>query len=138
ARDGENEIAENTIAYLSLQAVGCLQPYLLRFFLERTPNARTYYANWPWRGATSQDVVQLLGYLRTAPSANDSLRAFRCVLESRNPEYLSAALTSVRPWEFPHSEAVYWAEIGFDGPRRPLFANTVLHLRFPLDFLSKP
>src|SRR6266852_915820 len=80
-RDSENEVAESVIAYSSLQAVACLQPFLLRFFFEGTPNASTYYAEWPWRGASDADITRLFELLPAETSTEERLPAFWCILE---------------------------------------------------------
>jgi hypothetical protein len=134
-RDSENEVAESVIAYLSLQGVTCLQPFLLEF-LDATPNARTYYAQWPWRGSSDADIMRLFASLETATSPEDRLRLFRCILESRNPKYISQAMEAVGSGTLPYDEFVYLAEVGFDGPQRPLFTKTVFHIRLPMDVLT--
>ena len=140
-QDGDNEVAERVIADVTLQAVACLQPFLLKFFFDTTPNAKSYYAAWPWRGASDADIARLLVSLHKANSAEVMLRAFRCILESRSPKYISEALASVDSARLPHNESVYLAEVGLDGPRRRLFGDTVFHLRLPTEafsYRSKP
>ena len=140
-RDKGNNVAESVVAYLSLQAVTCLQPHLGRFSANGIPNPKTYYALWPWRGASDADIKQLFYSLNTATSLGEKLRAFRCILESRNPKWLSLALAAIGSTKLPHDQSVYLAEVGFDGHQRPLFTNSVFHIRLPMDALklqSKP
>jgi hypothetical protein len=134
-KDTDNEVAESIIAYLSLQAVDCLQPFLLKFF-DATPNASAYYAHWPWRSASDTDTKRLLASLEAAASPEERLRPFRCILESRNPKYLSQALEALESGELPYDTSVYLAEVGLDGPERALYSKTVFHIRIPLDVLS--
>jgi hypothetical protein len=137
-RSRDNGLAESVIAYLSLQAVACLDRYLPRFFLERMPNAETYHAFWPWRGASDTHVRQLLNLLQEAYSPDEVERAFRCILESRNPDYLSEAIAAIRPGILVGKEAAYLAEVGFDGLQRRLSSESVFHLRLPPEVLSYP
>jgi hypothetical protein len=135
-QNSDNGIAEVVIAYLSLQAVNSLQSYLPRFFFERMPNAETYHAFWPWRGASDTHIRQLLELLRSTNSPDETLRAFRCVLKPRNPTYFYEAVSHLGPGKLPEDEIVYLAGVGYDGLQRPLFSNRGFHIRFPLDLLS--
>jgi hypothetical protein len=138
AKDRENQVAENTIAYLALQSVENLQPHLLRFFFDLKPNARSYYANWPWRGATDRDVEKLLQFLSAALIPEEKIRAFCCVLESRNSKRIAAAIAAIDMNELPYDKALYLRQIGFDGPDRPLFIHSAFHIRFPMSSISNP
>jgi hypothetical protein len=136
-RDSDNEVAESVIAYLALQAVNSLQPFLLKFFFDATPNASTYYAEWPWRGAFDADIMRLFSSLKSATSPEERLRPFRCILESRSRKHISEALAAVGLGNLPYDESAYLAQVGFDGSQRSLLFNeTVFHIRFPMDVLS--
>jgi len=140
-RDRSNPVAQSAIAYLSLQNVKSLRPYLLRFFFELTPNANSYYANWPWRGAADEELQELLAYLADANTSEERLRAARCVLESRRWGMIAEGLGALEEGDLPHPETSYLQEVGLERPDRVLFRDRVLHIRFPmsyLDLVSRP
>lgn len=132
--DRKNEVAEATIAYVSMQSPRSLQPYLLRLFLDLRPNARSYYANWAWRGAAERDVDGLLEYMARAPSEDERTRAFLCILETRDSTRIQAARMFAP--RLPYPEQAYLEEVGIGDDGR-LYASSAFHMRFPLDYLRQ-
>jgi len=134
--DRANEVAESVVAYVSLQDVDCLRPFLSRFFFDLAPNARSYYADWPWRAAADEDLRELLGYLAVAETPEERVRAARCVLQSRKWDRISEALAALRPGDLQYPHARYLHEVGMEQPGRLLFPDRVLHIHFPRSYLE--
>lgn len=143
---GDNEAACSVLAYASLQAPPSLHPHLGRIF-RLTPNARSYYEDWPWRESGTSD----LGALRQVIEGPDSpperrLKAWRAMLQTRHPEVLTYALAHIdpvrapSPWlSVPETVRAHLHLVGYhrDGPGlRRLCPDRLFHVVFPDTFFE--
>lgn len=85
--DGANDAADDVIAYVSLHQPEALTAHL-RSLWEVRPNARSYYASWPWRAADDAEVARLLEVARD-PAGPDAQFAAGCLLQTRRPDVLA-------------------------------------------------
>jgi hypothetical protein len=136
ARD-RNDVAEGIIARLSLERSDSLQPYLSRLFFDLRPNDSTYYAHWPWRGATVADLDRLLEYIPIAPVQEDRERAFLCVLESRQMDAIAAAIRLVAI-DLTLPQSALLLEVGLEGMSRRLYRPQPFHICLPPAHVDDP
>jgi hypothetical protein len=85
-----SEAEESVFAYASLQYPRLLTPYL-RFLFNSTPNAKTYYRNYPWRGADDGEIDELIAAIEQHTSIATARDARDCLLQTREPRALRAA-----------------------------------------------
>jgi hypothetical protein len=145
AADRKNEAAESVVAYAALQNLPSLHPHLDTIFRLR-PNARTYYEDWPWRESGTSHVAFLEAVILDSASAHDDrIKAWRCLLATRDPAALTRAteLTDrvdlnrqLRERGLPGSVRVesYFREVGVEaveGGFRNLDTGRVRHVGFP-------
>lgn len=126
--DGDNEAADDVIAYVSVHQPEALTAHL-RSLWDIRPNRRSYYASWPWRAADDGEVSRLLE-VADDNSGPDASFAVRCILQTRRPDVLDRL-----PVDDDHL-----AMVGFgrdsDGAIRRLHATAVWHLAFPQGVLD--
>jgi hypothetical protein len=145
----KNEAAESVVAYAAMQSLPSLHPHLDALFRLR-PNAKAYYENWPWRGSGTRHVAFLEAVIRDGTSTHDDrLKAWRCLLETRNPAALALAskLVGLVDLNRPSRKlglrgsadvAGYFREVGVRtvGKQfRPLCVGHTLHLGFPAGYV---
>ncbi len=139
ADPSESQAAEY-IVRLSLQAPESLTRHL-PFLWDVRPNARSYYALWPWRGAQTDETRRLVEIVERG-DPEDLTRAWRCLLEARSDEAWRAAFAAVGT-RIPD---VAWADacialVGAErraGGARRLFSPATAHLVFPEGVLRPP
>lgn len=125
--------AESVLAHASLQFPADLQRHLPRLFQLR-PNAHTYYENWPWRCAAESDV----SFLRSAllsPQIELRLKAWLCLLETRQPEAMAVALGSADQVRLRHPVMGHLLDVGHCTPQQPLHTTACAHFSFAPGFL---
>lgn len=132
--------AAATISYTSLQAPGLLAQHLDEIWRLR-PNAGTYYEMWPWRGANPDKSLELLNMCndRKAP-AEVRMRAWKALLETRQPEVLAKAVAASAGLQSSLRNTVpgYLHQVGYDldgdNTFRRITPEVVVHLQFPVDY----
>lgn len=137
--DRDTSQAASLVALLGLQAPATLQRHLRTIWRLR-PNAESYYAEWPWRGAGPADIRLLEHTLTTATDPELRRRAWRCLVESRTSEGLDAALRSLGT-AVPDDAATLASLqlVGIereDGAPRRLTLDTTCHIVFPEGFIT--
>lgn len=127
--DGDNEAADEVIAYVSAHQPEALTGHL-RALWDIRPNRRSYYASWPWRAADDAEVARLLE-VAGDPNGPDAGFAVCCLLQTRRPEVLA---------RLPADDGQL-AGVGFgrdgDGGLRRLHATAVRHLAFRQEVLDQ-
>jgi hypothetical protein len=133
-RTTENEAAEATIAYASLQSVSALHPYLERIFA-LNPNSQSYYANWPWRDSGTQNFAFLRGvFERSSSDLESRQKAWDAMLETREAEVLQFAAEQGPLLDLAGGVEAHLHQIGYEltnGQQRQLYPDCVYHLSFP-------
>jgi hypothetical protein len=129
----ENEVAEDILAYCSLQSVRSLHPHLDNLF-NLAPNRRTYYACWPWRESGTLHFAYLRNVLEHDTEIQRRLRAWEALLETREPEAMQLALGAAQQIGAQEQAHYRLLGVGFEATRvgfRRLYAETVYHIIFP-------
>ncbi len=139
-----NEAAESVIQYASLQCPSSLHPHLDRIFISR-PNANTYFAYYAWRESGELHFPFLKRVLDgTDSSVDDRNRAWRALLETRNPhlvEYAMSLSERIVPtdWQLKTWVQANLHLVGFDFERetlRRVCTDSSLHFLFPSEFFE--
>lgn len=130
---GPNGAADSVIAYGVLQRPQALHPHLERIF-SVCPNEGTYYENWPWRESGTANLAFLQGHFARRPAAA-RLKAWRAMLETRDPYVLDTAVDLARSLQLPHGQKLddYLTLIGFElqrGALRRLYPDGLFHIAF--------
>jgi hypothetical protein len=127
--EGDNQAADDVVAYISVHQPGALTAHL-RALWDIKPNRRSYYASWPWRAADDAEVSRLLE-VASDTSEPDAGFAVQCLLQTRRPDVLV---------QLP-ADDYDLATVGFgregDGPLLRLHATAVWHLAFPQQVLDE-
>ncbi len=137
--DPRDSQAAQLVAGLSLQAPRTLRPYLEQLW-DLAPNSQTYYACWPWRAASDDEIERLAARLH--PSSDESERAWQCLLETRTPHGWAVAVAAIGSAIPPghHADACLNL-VGIEqrtGEIRRLVAEPTCHIEFPRGFLVPP
>jgi hypothetical protein len=126
---GDNQAADDVVAYLSVHQPGALTAHL-RALWDIRPNRRSYYASWPWRAADDAEVSSLL-QVATDTREPDAGFAARCLLQTRRPDVLA---------QLPADDSDL-ATVGLsresNGKLTRLHATAVWHLAFPQHVLDE-
>jgi len=145
-----HDAANAAIGYASLQCPYALHPNLGRVF-RIVPNEGTYYENYPWRWAGTQNLPFLSSVIenhQTAPK--ERRKAWMCLLETRDPACLTYAIQQVeaidlniqlREVGLPETLDLnsYLHEVGFecrDGRVRQLDQELNWHILFPSGYFT--
>lgn len=129
------DAVESVIAYASQQFPGALQPHLQRLF-RLAPNAGSYYEGWPWRGADAVDLAWLFERLSSG-DAQAARKACSCLLEARNVEAMTAAVTAFDPSRGQQAVRDALLAVGFRAPHERLYSNACEHLVFAPGFIVR-
>lgn len=129
ASEAESGAAESVIAYGSLQFPALLRPHLARLF-ELCPNGGSYCEDWPWRAADPQDQAVLLDIIDRPGPDKERMKAWLCLLESRAPAALAAALDRAAALPLRHEARTYLHQVASDTPTSRLAHPAVWHLVF--------
>jgi hypothetical protein len=132
-----HQMAESVIGQCSFQFPDLLHPQLTRIF-ELAPNADSYIENYPWRdsGQTHFAFLSLTLNDSTQPPAT-RLKAWFCLLETRDIESLRWARQQSHQTELHSSLPAYLNEVGFcveDEEIRTLTTGTTFHIVFDADY----
>ncbi|NHZ37837.1 hypothetical protein [Massilia rubra] len=133
-RDQPSEMCDAVLQAASLQIAPALQPQLGRLFA-LAPNQGSYAENWPWRAAQDEDIA----FLRHQLAGDDPharLKAWRCLLETRQQAALAAAVAAYPSLALAQPLLAYLREVDHDGPGQPLCGTACSHLVFPENYLS--
>lgn len=93
---GASEVLDSVIAYATLQFPSLLSSHLRAIF-DLRPNSGTYYEEWPWRGADSEEIAHLKGIVTSVADDDLRVRAWRCLVETRKPDCIAFASQSFPP-----------------------------------------
>jgi len=125
--------AEKAVHLANERSIASLYPRLERVFQSRI-NQTCYYGLWPFRGATALDTLFLRPIVDNATlPAEARTRAWRALVETRDPDCLRYALSIASTVPLPKPVDDYLQRIGFEregGVVRQLYPSTVYTILF--------
>jgi hypothetical protein len=135
--DRANELAESILLRCSIQSVKDLHPHLNTIF-ELMPNNGGEGEFWPWHESGKRHLAYLRNVLENDGDDERRLRAWKAMLETREPGVLRLAVSQahrVGMSERPETDLLpVGFELGQTGLRK-LYADSVYHIFFPADYL---
>ena len=133
AAGSAKDVAENVIAYASLQFPHLLHKHLDQVF-ELAPNEGYYFENWPWHEAPDHEIAFLAS--KVSAGSPRAFKAWSCMLEMRSQSSLETAarLSSLVDLRYPLEN--YFEHVGFKSPDSALFTSPVMHVIFPTDYFE--
>lgn len=138
-RAGQSDVLDSIIAYGALQFPSLLSSHLEAIF-DLQPNSGTYYEEWPWRGADAKEIARLQGIVSAECSPELRMRAWRCLVETRQPQCIEFAAQTFPPDLDRGAGFDAYAHLaGFDpqtNPPRRLHTDCAHHIVFPSDYFS--
>jgi hypothetical protein len=136
-QDRNNTLAEDIIGACTLQSVRSLHPYLNTIF-ELMPNKEAYYSLWPWRESGKQHFTYLRNKLNTECGSEIGRRAWRAMLETRDPEILQFAADQAYRIGMSGECESHLNLVGYESSHkglRKLCSDFAYHIFFPSSYL---
>lgn len=129
--------AESVVAYASLQTPELLTSWLPQLW-ESNPNGSSYYAEYPWRCADGAEIARLQHLVLTDV---DPTRAWRCLLQTRDPEVLAWLVAHHSAGKLPDycTPRLMLEMVGFEPSQsepRSLVAPASFHVCLALEVLD--